>query len=367
MLLADWGADVVKIEPPGGEPIRQWPPLVHAEGEKGYGLNFAALNRNKRSVVLDLKAPEARARAQQLAGRADILIENYRPGVLQKFGLHYESLKDVNPRLVYCSITGYGQSGPYRDKGAFDIAVQGMSGIMSVTGEAEGPPAKSGLPIADYGSAVFAAMSCLVALRQAERTGQGACVDVSMLSCMLALSCLHTSEYWGSGAVPRRMGSRHPTNAPYQAFRGRDGKYFIVAAGSDRLWERLLQVMDAPSLTEEERFRSTGDRASNQDALEQQLQARFAQHDAAHWLTVLGNAEVPSAPVLDYAEALASPHVQETRVVREMELPGGRKVPTVANPVQMTGYEFDVFRRPPRAGEHGEQVAREWLDEPRHA
>ena len=363
MLLADWGADVVKVEPPGGEPIRQWPPLLESEGEPGYGLNFAAINRNKRSVAIDFKTPEGRARVERLAAKADILIENYRPGVLAKLGLGYEQLRVANPKLVYCSITGYGQDGPYRDKGAFDIAVQGMSGIMSVTGEPDGPPAKSGLPIADYGSAVFAAMSCMVGLRQAEHTGQGLYLDVPMLSCMLAMSCLHTSDYWGSGVVPARMGSRHPTNAPYQAFSGRDGKFFIVAAGSDRLWERLTRVLDAPSLAQDERFGTTGARARNQQELAPLLQARFSQQDAAHWLAVLEAAEVPCAPVLDYAEALSSPHVRETRLVREMELPGGRKVPTVANPVHMTGYEFEVFRRPPRAGEHDSEVARDWLGE----
>lgn len=361
MLLADWGADVVKIEPPGGEAIRTWPPLVDDGDEPPYGMNFAALNRNKRSVAIDLKTPGGRERAARLARSADILVENFRPGVLKKLGLGYDELRHVNPTLVYCSITGYGQTGPYRDKGAFDIAVQGMSGIMSVTGEADGPPAKCGLPIADYGSAVFAAMSCIVALREAERTGRGTHLDVPMLSCMLALSCLHTSEYWGSGTVPQRMGSRHPTNAPYQAFSGKDGKWFILAAGSDRLWERVITTLDAVSLREDPRFATPSARAANQDELAALLQARFAQRDAAAWLRVFDEAEIPCAPVVDYAEALSSEHVRTTSLVREMELPGGRKVPTVANPVVMEGYEFQVFRRPPRPGEHDAEVDADWL------
>jgi succinate--hydroxymethylglutarate CoA-transferase len=363
MLLADWGADVVKVEPPGGEAIRNWPPLVDSGGEPPYGMNFAALNRNKRSVCIDLKTEEGRERARRLAAQADILIENYRPGVLDKLGLGYERLSQDNPRLVYCSITGYGQSGPFRDKGAFDIAVQGMSGIMSVTGETDGPPAKSGLPIADYGSAVFAAMSCMVSLRQAERTGRGTHLDVPMLSCMLALSCLHTSEFWGSGTVPRRLGSRHPTNAPYQAFSGSDGKWFIVAAGSDRLWERVLDVLDAVGLRQDARFATPSGRAEHQVELAAALQARFSHKDAATWLKVLDDAQIPCAPVLDYAEALASPHVVQTGLVHQMELPGGRTVPTIGNPVRMAGYDFDVFRGPPRAGEHDREVDTDWLRE----
>lgn len=361
MLLADWGADVVKVEPPGGEAIRQWPPTVAVEGESPYGVNFAALNRNKRSVVIDLKTSEGAMRARQLASKADILIENFRPGVLDRFGLGYEQLRQTCPRLVYCSITGYGQSGPFREKGAFDIAIQGMSGIMSVTGEPDGPPAKCGLPIADYGSAVFAAMSCIVALRQAERTGQGVRLDVPMLSCMLALSCLHTSEYWGSGAVPHRMGSAHPTSAPYQAFQGQDGNWFILAAGSDRLWDRVLDVLGADDLRDDARFRTPTDRAANQQELADLLQALFKAEPAASWLTRLEAAQIPCSPVLDYSESLGSEHVQANRLIQPMELPGGGEVPTVGNPVLMDGYEFSVFRRPARPGEHDSEVDLEWL------
>lgn len=365
MQLADWGADVVKVEPPGGEALRDWPPVVAADDPqagKPYGMYFAALNRNKRSVVIDLKDPAGRARALRLASRAHIVLENFRPGVMDRLGLGYEDLCKVNPSIVYCSITGYGQSGPMRDKGAFDIAIQGTSGIMSVTGDDDGAPAKCGVPIADYGTGTFAALSCMVALRHAERTGQPSHVDVSMLSCMLSLSCLQTTEYWGSGVVPGRMGSRHPTNSPYQAFRGSDDKWFILAAGSDRLWARVCELLDEPGLAQDPRFATPTGRAANQKELGDLLQRIFAGQPAAAWLALFDQSQIPSAPVLDYAEVLASDHVRETGLIHSMPLPNGRVVPAVGNPIGMSGYQFEVYQPPARAGQHDDEVDAQWQD-----
>jgi succinate---hydroxymethylglutarate CoA-transferase len=363
MQLADWGADVVKVEPPGGEALRDWPPVVapdDPQAGKPYGMYFATLNRNKRSVVIDLKDPAGLERALRLSSQAHIVLENFRPGVMDKLGLGYEDLRKVNPSIVYCSITGYGQSGPLRDKGAFDIAIQGTSGIMSVTGDDDGAPAKCGVPIADYGTGTFAALSCMVALRHAERTGQPSHVDVSMLACMLSLSCLQTSEYWGSGVVPSRMGSRHPTNSPYQAFRGSDGKWFILAAGSDRLWGRLCELLGQPALAEDERFTTPAGRAGNQKLLGDALQRMFVGKSAADWLELFDGAQIPSAPVLDYAEVLSSEHVRETGLIHTMPLPNGRMVPAVGNPIGMSGYQFEVYRPPAQAGQHDQEVDAEW-------
>src|SRR6476620_2482311 len=229
MLLADLGADVVKVEnADGGDGMRQWPPLMRAAPDAAaYSGNFASLNRNKRSVAANLKDSADVDRVLALCSVADIVIENFRPGVMQRLGLGYESLSERRPQLVYCSVTGYGQAGPYAKKGAFDVTVQAISGLMSVTGEADGVPAKCGVPVADFTAGLYAAYAILDAVMEVRRTGVGARIDCSMLGCMLGISALQASEYYGTGRPPQRLGSAHPRNAPYQAFQGSD-KPFVI-------------------------------------------------------------------------------------------------------------------------------------------
>ena len=223
MLLADLGADVVKIErPDGGDGMRDWPPLHRAEGTGDvFSGNFTSLNRNKRSVALDIKNPADVATLLSLVETADVFIENFRPGALKRAGLGYDQLKARNPRLVYCSITGYGQSGPYSQKGAFDVTVQAMSGLMSVTGEPDGAPVKCGVPVGDFATGLYAAYVILAAVMRARASGKGAHVDCSILGSLLGVSALQTSEYFGTGVAPRRLGSAHPRNAPYAGFQAR--------------------------------------------------------------------------------------------------------------------------------------------------
>src|SRR5512142_2533648 len=217
-LLADLGADVVKVErPDGGDGMREWPPVSINDAGDGFSENFASLNRNKRSVTADLKSTDDIARLRELAARADVLIENFRAGVLARLGLGFEALRAVNPGLVYCSISGYGQSGPYAKRGAFDVTVQAASGVMSVTGEEGGAPVKCGVPIGDFCAGLYAAYTILAALRRREATGEGAFIDCSMIGSLIGVSALQTSEYFGNGKAPRRLGSAHPRNAPYQA------------------------------------------------------------------------------------------------------------------------------------------------------
>lgn len=360
LLLADWGAEVVKIEPPGGEDLRRWPPQV-AGSEGSYSLNFASISRNKRSVTADLKNEKDRERIRQLIGKADVLLENFRPGVMDRLGFGYRDAIAVNPRLVYTSVSGYGHFGPYYGKGAFDIAIQGASGIMSITGEADGPPAKCGVPFADFCTGVFGALSCMVGLQSVRRTGKGCRMDVPMLSCMLACSALQTSEYWGTGTVPERMGSAHPRNAPYQAFRAGDGAYFIIAAGNDQLFGRLCDVIDRPELKTDPRFLSSESRAHHQKALEVLIEEALQARSADDWREVLDHEGVPSAPVLTYDQVLQDPQIQASGIVRPMPLPNGAETLTVGNPVRMSGYEFDIFQRPARIGEHNDLVVDEWL------
>lgn len=362
MLLADWGADVVKVEPLGGEAIRHWPPMVGKDEEGAFGMNFAALNRNKRCVEIDLKDPDGLLRAKKLCKNADIILENFRPGVLKGLGLGYEDVVKFNPDIVYCSVTGYGQVGPYRDKGAFDVAIQAASGIMSVTGEEDGPPAKCGVALADYGTGVFAALSCVTALRRAEKTGEPGYLDVPMFSCMLSLANLQTTEFWGSGTIPKRMGSRHPKAAPYQAYLGSDGKWFILAAGSDRLWHKVCDVIEAPELVNDPKFKTPGVRAENQVALEEILAKVLSKSPASVWLQKFDAAAVPAAAINDYSEAIASEHVKEINLIHNMDLPDGGEVPTVGNPVTLSNYDFRIFQHPADSGTHNEEIDAEWID-----
>ena len=362
LLLADFGADVVKVEnPEGGDGMRQWPPLMQeSDGGERFSGNFASLNRNKRSLVADLKDAQQVQRLRELCASADIVLENFRPGVMDRLGLGYEALRERNPRLIYCSLTGYGQTGPYAKKGAFDVTVQAISGVMSVTGEEDGPPVKCGVPVADFTAGLYAAYSSLAAYEQAKRTGQGTHVDCSMLGCMLGISALQISEYFGTGNAPKRLGSAHPRNAPYQGFDARD-KPFAIAAGNDKLWGEVCAAVGMPQLKDDARFLTQTLRAKHQQALAAILQPHFAQRDAAEWLAEFDRRGVPCAPVNSFADILADEHVAEMGIVHDIELPNGVHTPTLVYPVKLKGYSFETGVRPPRLGEHTEEVYAQWL------
>lgn len=362
LLLADFGADVVKVEnPEGGDGMRQWPPLMQeSDGGERFSGNFASLNRNKRSLVADLKDAQQVQRLRELCASADIVLENFRPGVMDRLGLGYEALRERNPRLIYCSLTGYGQTGPYAKKGAFDVTVQAISGVMSVTGEEDGPPVKCGVPVADFTAGLYAAYSSLAAYEQAKRTGQGTHVDCSMLGCVLGISALQISEYFGTGNAPKRLGSAHPRNAPYQGFDARD-KPFAIAAGNDKLWGEVCAAVGMPQLKDDARFLTQMLRAKHQQALADILQPHFAQRDAAEWLAEFDRRGVPCAPVNSFADILADEHVAEMGIVHDIELPNGVHTPTLVYPVKLKGYSFETGVRPPRLGEHTEEVYAQWL------
>ncbi len=362
MLLADLGADVVKVErPDGGDGMRDWPPLV-SDGSGGdrFSGNFASLNRNKRSMGLDLKDPAAIDRLRGLCDQVDVIVENFRPGVLDRLGLGYKPLAAGNPRLVYCSVSGYGQSGLYADKGAFDVTVQAMSGLMSVTGERTGPPLKCGVPVGDFASGLYAAYCITAALRQAAATGQGSRIDCSMLGSLLGISALQTSEFFGTGVAPARLGSAHPRNAPYQAFEASDGP-FVVAAGNQDLWRRFCAVVERLELVADERFSTQEQRARNQGALADLMQPIFGRKTRATWLTALDASGVPCAPVNDFADILADPHVAAMGLVHQMALPNGVQTQTVGFPIAMSGFDFKISRRPPMLGEHTDEVFQDWM------
>lgn len=355
MLLADMGATVIKIEnPEGGDTLRSWPPL-----SDGFSENFASLNRNKKSVTANLKDPTHKEMVRALVKRADVLIENNRPGVMDRLGLGYADLSAVNPKLVYCSISAYGQTGPRSQEGGFDLTLQAMSGIMSVTGTPDGPPIKCGVPIADFASGLYAAFSIVSALRNVESGADGTHIDVSMLGSTLAIAALQTSEYFGSGKDPVKLGSAHPRNAPYQVFRCKGG-YFGMAAGNNALWASVCQVVQRPDLQNDERFTSPSLRAKHQTELLEILEAIFAEHDSNHWLAEFRKAGVPCAPINTYSEVLQDEQVEHMNWVQNITLPNGVQTRTFASPIKLNGEGQPVYMSPPALGQNNQEIL-EWL------
>ncbi|MVW77829.1 CaiB/BaiF CoA transferase family protein [Bordetella sp. 02P26C-1] len=354
MLLADMGADVVKIESPGsGDTLRSWSPITD-----GYSENFASLNRNKRSVTLNLKDPADREIAVQLIADADVLIENNRPGVMDRLGLGYAQMAERNPRLVYCSISAYGQSGPRSQEGGFDLTLQAMSGLMSVTGEPEGAPVKCGVPVCDFTAGLYGAFSVVSALRAVQMDQPGTHIDVSMLGATLGIAALQTSQFFGTGVDPVKLGSAHPRNAPYQVFRCRDG-YFGMAAGNDSLWKSVCEVVGRPDLFNDVRYGSTTLRAANQDSLRETLENIFAGEDAETWLTRFRAAGVPCAPINRYSEVLVDPQVDHMQWVQDLTLPNGAHTRTFVSPIRFDARPASVIRRPPGLGEHNAEIFEE--------
>ena len=346
MLLADYGAEVVKVEPPEGDAMRQWPPV-----NGGFSENFASINRGKKSVALDLKKPADRDFARALVLEADVLVENNRPGVMQRLGLGWDWFAPRKPALVYCSISAFGQVGPRSTEGGFDLTIQAATGVMSVTGEEGGAPVKCGVPISDFTAGLYAAFSIASLIARVRAGGPGGTIDVPMFATTIAVAALQTSEYFGTGKNPRKLGSAHPRNAPYQAYRAADG-WFAIAAGNDKLWQAVCEVVGAREWAGDPRFASTTLRARNQGALKEMLEARFAGAPAAEWLGRFRAAGVPCAPINGYAEALADPQAAHLGLVVAATLPGGHATRTVGCPIRLDGEAVEVNAAFPALGEH---------------
>lgn len=352
-LLADMGADVIKVEAPDGDLMRAWPPMLD-----GYSQYFASVNRNKRSVALDLKHPADLEAARRLALSADIVLENFRPGVMAKFGLDHAALAQEKPSLIYCSVSAFGQTGPRATEGGFDMTLQAMSGAMSVTGEADGRPAKCGIPIADFTAGLYAAFAAVCGLSKVRRGGTGDHLDVSMLGAMLGIANLQTSELFGTGRDPVRLGSAHPMNAPYAAFRCRDG-YIALAAGTDRLWQAACEGIDRQDLARDARFASPALRAQHQNALRDLLELEFARYDATQLLKIFNAHGVPCAPLNTYSQVLADPQVAHMQWVEDIALPNGVRTKAVVSPQRISGARLGVYRPPPALGQHTAEVLAE--------
>ncbi len=355
LLLADMGADVIKLESPdSGDTLRAWPPHSGPEDDQ-LSENFASLNRNKRSITLDLKNPGQNALAKDLIASADVLIENNRPGVMKRLGLDFDTLHQLNPKLVYCSISAYGQAGPRANEGGFDVTIQAMSGIMSVTGQADGAPVKCGVPVADFTAGLYGAMSICAQLRQVKETGQGVHIDVPMMGTSLAIAALQTSEYFGLGRDPLKLGSAHPRNAPYQAFRAKDD-YLVMAAGTQGLWETVCKILQSENLLRDERFGTTALRASNQVALKGLIEAILQTDTAAHWIAAFSQAGVPCCPINAYSSVLSDPQTVAMAWVQPLQMANGHQTKTVGTPLKFNGDAAPIARRPPRLGEHNAEI-----------
>jgi crotonobetainyl-CoA:carnitine CoA-transferase CaiB-like acyl-CoA transferase len=353
MLLADFGADVVKIEPPGGDSTRSTP-----GGSGTDSPSFNAVNRGKRSAVVNLKTAGGRGAAQRLVRTADILVENYRPGVLAALGLDFPALHTLNPRLIYASISGYGQTGPEAHKGGFDLVAQGVSGIMSITGEAAGPPVKAGVPITDLGAGLFALAGILAALEHRHRTGVGQHIDTSLIEAGVALSVWEATEYFAGHGIPRPMGSAHRMFAPYQAIRCADG-YITLGTANDRLFRRLCDLLRHPEWSTDSQFADNLTRVRNHAALAARIEAMTSERPRRYWLDLFEANDIPCGPINDYAQVFADPQINAREMVVDVEHPVLGTIKTLGSPLKLSATPTDARRRAPLLGEHTDDVLME--------
>jgi formyl-CoA transferase len=353
MLLADLGADVIKIEPPGGGDQTRGSMGFKMKGPDSMG--FLNMNRNKRSVALNLKSEGGRTVLLRLVKDADILVENYRPGAMKRLGLGYDDVKALSPRLVYTSISGFGQTGPWADRPGFDLMAQAMSGVMSVTGYPGGPPVKAGVPVADIGCALFAIYATLAAYIGAKATGQGQYIDAALFDSALAFSVWDICDYWGTGKPPEPLGTANKMTAPYQAMAASDG-YFVMGANNQKLWEKLCTLMDRRELLQDERFSTISLRLANRAALQEELERTFRERPKEHWVEALLAAGLPAGPILTYPEAFESEHGKARRMRMEIDHPIEGKVPNIGFAVKLSGTPQQVRRHPPLLGEHTREV-----------
>jgi crotonobetainyl-CoA:carnitine CoA-transferase CaiB-like acyl-CoA transferase len=356
MLLADLGADVIKIEPPGAGDQTRGSMGFKMKGPDSMG--FLNMNRNKRSVTLNLKSKAGRELLLRMAKDADILVENYRPGAMKRLGLGFEDLKAVNTKLVYTSISGFGQTGPWSDRPGFDLMAQAMSGVMSVTGYPGGPPVKAGVPVADIGCALFAVYATLAAYIGVKAGGQGQYVDASLFDSALAFSVWDICDYWGTGKPPEPLGTSNKMTAPYQAMASSDG-YFVMGANNQRLWEKLCTLMDRRELLADERFSTISLRLANRHALEVELEKSFRLKPKDYWVETLLEAGIPAGPILTYPEAFEGEHGTARHMKMEIDHPIEGKVPNIGFAVKLSGTPQQVRRHPPLLGEHNGEVLAE--------
>ncbi|KAB2691617.1 CaiB/BaiF CoA transferase family protein [Brucella pseudogrignonensis] len=348
--LSDLGADVIKVESPEGDDTRTWgPPFIEVEGEKSAAY-FHACNRGKQSIIADFRSDEGRELVRKLVADADVVIENFKLGGLDKYGLDYESLKAINPRLIYCSITGFGHTGPYAERAGYDFMIQGMGGIMDLTGEPDGQPQKIGVAFADIFTGLYSVIAIQSALIMRERTGKGQHIDMALFDCMSAVLANQAMNYLASDVSPKRMGNAHPNIAPYQTLPVSDG-YFIIACGNDGQFAKLTALLGIGEIARDSRFLTNASRVANRDALTAMLEERTTQWLRDDLLAALAKAGVPAGPINTVEDVFADPQF----IARQMRIdPDG--VPGLRTPIRFSDAELKLDRRSPKLGEHKNDI-----------
>jgi crotonobetainyl-CoA:carnitine CoA-transferase CaiB-like acyl-CoA transferase len=352
MMLADMGAEVIKVEMPGtGDDSRGWgPPFV--AGESAY---FMSINRNKKSITLDMKGGKAIEIIMKLIKQSDVLVENFRPGAMERLELGYQQVKPANPRLVYCSISGFGQNGPYRMLPGFDQVLQGMGGLMSITGEAGGPPVKVGVPIADITAGMFAAYGIAIALFTREKTGSGQMVDISLLDGQVALLTYRAGSFFASGEIPERIGSGHPVIVPYQAFKAKD-VFINIAVGNDQLWGKFCKAVGLESIMNDPRFATNAQRVQNRDAVVKAVGDLIATKNGEEWLKILTDAGIPCGPIYTVDKIFSDPQIIHRQMVAELQHPKAGTIKVTGNPVKLSDTPGEITVPPPLLGQHTQEV-----------
>ena len=352
MTLSDLGAEVIKVEMPGsGDDTRAYPPFIGTQSSY-----FMSTNRGKKSITLDLKAPEGREALHRLAKNSDVVLENFRPGVTERLGVDYRTLNGINPRIIYCSISSFGQTGPYAEKPGYDLIIQGMGGLMGITGEREGPPTRIGVAITDLGAGMWAIIAILSALRSRDRDGKGQYIDVSMLDGSVAWMTYVAGNYFATGEVPQRMGSAHPSIVPYQAFVASDNKSILIAGGNDRLFVSLCEGLGLQYLSKDPRFVTNEKRVENRVTLIPMLEERFKTKPRDEWLIILEKLGLPVAPVYTIDEIFKDPQVKHRGIVFEMNHKEAGVIKQIAPVLKFSETPCVTNLPPPVLGEHTDEV-----------
>jgi len=354
MVLGDLGADVIKVEPPEGDETRGWGPPF-AEGESAY---YLCVNRNKRGIVINLKTDEGKKVLRDLALQSDVLVENFRPGTLEKFGLDFETLHELNPKLIYCSITGFGQTGSMKDKPGYDFMIQALGGLMSITGEPEGEPMKTGVAVVDLFAGQNAIIAILAALQARTLTGRGQHLDISLFDSQLGWLANVASNYLISGKLPKRHGNAHANIVPYQSFQASDG-WFAIAVGNDKQFLRLCDMLGKPEIAIDEKFATNSARVQNRAEIIPLLASIFMTASVSEWLAKLDEAEIPCGPIQNFEQVFSMPTVKEREMLVKMDHPTIGELPLVGSPLKMSDTPVEYRLHPPLMGEHTEEVLRE--------
>ncbi len=351
MILADQGADVIKVERPGkGDDLRQSPPHVNGEGAP-----FMLWNRNKRSIELDLKNPDDLKTAKELIKTADVMIENFRPGVAERIGIGYETMAELNPSLIYCSISGFGQTGPYSSRGGFDLVAQAMSGLMTINGPPEGGPYRIPIAISDVAAGMNGAIGILTALQHRNKTGEGQQVDVSLLDSALSMCVYEAANVFATGQKPERLGQGHRGSAPYQIFPTKDG-WLALGASQQKFWEQTCEIIGADNLVSDPRFLEKKDRVARQQELAAILAPYFQKKNTKHWFEKLDALGIPCGPVMDHLETLSDPHIVAREMIAKVHHPKAGSGRTLGTPIKLSKTPGGVRRAAPTLGEHNDEV-----------